>query len=68
MTTENKGTPDWITVPEFFKRHKGLVAKNFVYEAVKDGRIPGLRLSRKKILIKADSFDILFDSSQTNPA
>ena len=68
MTTENKGTPEWITVPEFLKRPKGLVAKNFGYEAVKDGRIPGLRLSRKKILIKADSFDILFDSSQINPA
>jgi len=66
MTLENKATPDWITVPEFLKRHKGLVAKNFVYEAVRDGRIPGLRLSPKKILIRADSFDLLFQQTQTD--
>ena len=64
MTSENKTNPNWITVPEFLKRHKGLVAKNFVYEAVRDGRIPGLRLSPKKILIRADSFDLLFQQTQ----
>ena len=68
MTLENRATPEWITVPEFLKRHKGLVAKNFVYEAVRDGRIPGLRLSPKKILIRADSFDLLFQQTQTDPS
>ena len=67
MTSENRATPEWITVPEFLKRHKGLVAKNFLYEAVKDGRIPGLRLSPKKILIRADSFNLLFEQTQTTP-
>ena len=68
MTSENRIIPEWITVPEFLKRHKGLVAKNFVYEAVRDGRIPGLRLSPKKILIRADSFDLLFKKTLTDPA
>ena len=68
MTSHNKAAPEWITVPEFLRRHQGLVAKNFVYEAVKDGRIPGLRLSPKKILIRADSFDLLFEQTQANPA
>ena len=65
MTSEKRAAPEWITVPEFLKRHKGLVAKNFVYAAVNDGRIPGLRLSPKKILIRADSFDLLFEQTQT---
>ena len=65
MTSENKAAHEWITVPEFLKRHQGLVAKNFVYEAAKDGRIPALRLSPKKILIRSDSFDLLFEQAQT---
>ena len=68
MTSDNRATPEWITVPEFLRRHKGLVAKNFVYEAVRDGRTLGLRLSPKKILIRADSFDLLFKKTLTDPA
>lgn len=67
MTLENKAITQWITVPEFLRRNRGLVAKNFVYEAVKDGRIPALRLSSKKILIRTDSFDLLFEQTQTTP-
>lgn len=54
----------WKTVPQFLREHKGLVAKNLIYSAIRAGTIPSVRLGRK-ILIPADCLDRLLEQSQT---
>ena len=56
---------EWIPVPEFLRRNKGLVDKNLVYREIAAGRLPAIRIGPKKLLIRADAFDILFEQSQS---
>ena len=46
----------WLTVREFTERYG--VGKNLVYEAVRDSRLPSIRLGGK-ILIPSDAFERL---------
>ncbi len=47
---------EWLTVEQFRRRHN--LGKNLVYEAVRDNRLPGLKLGGK-ILIPSDALDQL---------
>ena len=55
---------EWIPVPEFLRRNKGRVDKNLVYREIAAGRLPAIRIGPKKILIRADAFDVLFEQGQ----
>ena len=56
---------EWIPVPEFLRRNKGRVDKNLVYREIAAGRLPAIRIGPKKILIRADAFDVLFEQGQS---
>ena len=47
------GEAEWMTVKEFLVQHKGKLGRSFVYERLRDGSLPSVRLGRK-ILLRAD--------------
>ena len=51
-------TTDWLTVAEFVAKFNGRVSRNFVYERIREGAIPSVRIGRK-ILIPSDALDRL---------
>jgi excisionase family DNA binding protein len=51
-------TLEWLTVAQFIARFQGAVSRNFVYDRIRDGTIPSVRLG-KKILIPVDALDRL---------
>jgi len=55
---------EWISVPEFLRRNKGLVDRNLIYREINSGKLPAIRIGPKKILIRADAFDVLFKQTQ----
>ena len=57
MTT----TPEreWLPVAEFRERNPHL-GKNLIYDAVRDGRLPSIRIGGK-ILIPSDALDQLLE-------
>ena len=61
----SNGTLDWLTVAQFIARFKGTVSRNFVYERIRDGTIPSVRLG-KKILIPVDALDRLLAESRAD--
>ena len=46
----------WVTVGEFLTLHKGRLGRSSLYDRIKDGSIPAIRLGRK-ILIPSDALD-----------
>jgi excisionase family DNA binding protein len=46
----------WMTVPKFLEAHKGLISKNTLYEWLREGRVPHLKVGRK-ILLPPDALD-----------
>ena len=50
---------DWLTVKDFAKRF-GL-GRAFVYQSVRNGGIPSIRL-RGKILVPSDALDLLLEN------
>ena len=55
---------EWLSVAEFRKRHPAL-GKNLIYDAVREGRIPAIRI-RGKILIPSDALDQMLSGSGTH--
>ena len=53
------------TVPRFLEENRGLVSKNLIYAAIKDGTIRSVRI-RKKILIPADCLQELLDKTPSS--
>ena len=53
-----------IPTPEFLRRNKGRVDKNLVYREISAGQLPAIRIGPKRILIRADAFDLLLERSQ----
>ncbi len=56
ITTER----DWLSVDQFYKRNKGKLGRNTIYDRVKDGSIPSVRVGRR-ILIPSDALDQMLD-------
>ncbi len=52
------GQTEWITVPEFIDQHRRRLGRSWVYERIRDGTIPSLRIGRK-ILVARDALDRL---------
>jgi excisionase family DNA binding protein len=57
-------TTDWLTVAEFVAKFNGRVSRNFVYERIREGSIPSVRIGRK-ILIPSDALDRLMATQGT---
>ena len=57
MTTEPASSREWLTVPEWRRRHPYL-GKNKVYKAVGDGTLKSIRIGGK-ILVASDALDVL---------
>ena len=57
-------TTDWLTVAEFVAKFDGRVSRNFVYERIREGAIPSVRIGRK-ILIPSDALDRLMTAQGT---
>ncbi|MCH8280927.1 MAG: hypothetical protein J4O03_09075 [Chloroflexi bacterium] len=55
---------EWITVPEFLRRNKGRIDKNLVYREIAAGNLRAIRIGPKKLLIRSDAFDLLFERIQ----
>ena len=53
---ESMGTSSRFVTPKQFMADKGL-PRNTVYEGIKDGTIPSIRISKRKILIPIDAFE-----------
>ena len=58
------GSTDWLTVAEFVAKFSGRVSRNFVYERIREGSIPSVRIGRK-ILIPSDALDRLMTAQGT---
>ena len=61
MSDMLSNTTDWLTVAEFVAKFNGRVSRNFVYERIREGSIPSVRIGRK-ILIPSDALDRLMTS------
>lgn len=55
---------EWVSVKEFLERHRGLIGRNSVYDRVKDGTLPAVKLGRR-ILIPGDALERLLASAET---
>ena len=64
MSDMLSGTTDWLTVAEFVAKFDGRVSRNFVYERIREGAIPSVRIGRK-ILIPSDALDRLMTAQGT---
>ena len=51
----------WLTVPEFLKANPQAGSRAWVYEQIKLGNIPTLRLGRKKLLIRTDVLELMYE-------
>ena len=58
MTMETER--EWLTVAQFRERNPQL-GKNLIYDAVRDGRLPSIKLGGK-ILIPSDALDQLLEA------
>ena len=47
---------EWLTVAQFLDKHRGLIGRSALYDWLREGRVPHLRISRK-ILIPSDALD-----------
>jgi excisionase family DNA binding protein len=55
---------EWLSVKDFLGRHKGRIGRNSVYDRVKDGTLPSVKLGRR-ILIPGDALErLLAEGSQ----
>lgn len=57
MTISSYESREWLSVPEWRKRHPQ-IGKNKVYDSIRDGTLKSLKLGGK-ILIASDALDIL---------
>ena len=57
----NKPHTKWETPKEFLARHEGRFGRTKLYDWIRSGVIPSVRLSSKKILVPADALDRLLD-------
>ena len=64
MSDMLSSTTDWLTVAEFVAKLNGRVSRNFVYERIREGAIPSVRIGRK-ILIPSDALDRLMTAQGT---
>ena len=64
MSDTLSNTTDWLTVAEFVAKFNGRVSRNFVYERIREGSIPSVRIGRK-ILIPSDALDRLMTAQGT---
>ena len=64
MSDMLSSTTDWLTVAEFVAKFDGRVSRNFVYERIREGAIPSVRIGRK-ILIPSDALDRLMTAQDT---
>ena len=64
MSDMLSNTTDWLTVAEFVAKFNGRVIRNFVYERIREGSIPSVRIGRK-ILIPSDALDRLMTAQGT---
>jgi len=64
MSDMLSNTTDWLTVAEFVAKFNGRVSRNFVYERIREGSIPSVRIGRK-ILIPSDALDRLMTAQGT---
>ncbi len=51
---------EWLSVQEFMARHPGLIGRSAVYERIREGVLPSIRIG-KKILVPSDAFDTLLE-------
>jgi len=51
---------EWLTVNQFYKRHKGKLGRNTIYDRVRDGSMPSIRVGNR-ILIPSDALDQMLD-------
>jgi len=63
MIIEPSSKREWLSVPEWRKRHPQ-IGKNKVYESVRNGTLLSLRLG-SKILVASDALEVL--SSTVKP-
>ena len=58
---DNPSGTEWLTPRQFLQRHSS-VHRSWLYEHLRDGSLPHIRLGRK-ILLPADAWDRLLTSA-----
>ena len=56
----NIANREWLTVDKFYQLNKGRLGRNTIYEGIRDGSIPSIRVGRR-ILIPSDALDQMLD-------
>ena len=51
---------DWMTVNQFYKKYKGKLGRNVIYEGIRNRSIPSIRVGRR-ILIPSDALDRMLE-------
>ena len=47
----------WVTPAKFLKVNKGVIGRNLLYDMMRAGEIPHIRIGPKKILMPLDALD-----------
>ena len=51
----------WLPVPEFLMANPQAGSRAWIYEQIKLGNIPTLRLGQKKLLIRTDVLELMYE-------
>jgi len=65
----NASARQWLTVKEFLKVGNGSFGRSWLYQSLRTGRLPHVRVGqsrRPKILIPSDALDSLLNAHRSN--
>ena len=51
----------WLPVPEFLMANPQAGSRAWIYEQIRSGNIPTLRLGQKKLLIRTDVLELMYE-------
>ena len=54
---------EWLSVVQFLARHQGRIGRSSIYERIREGSLPAIRIGRK-VLIPSDAFDSILEEQR----
>ncbi len=54
---------EWFSVAQFLVRHGGQIGRSAIYERIREGSLPSIRIGRK-VLIPSDAFDTILEEQR----
>ena len=62
MSSQELAKRKFVSVREFIEANH--LSRNTVYQGIRDGTIPSIRISKKKILVPIDALERILDSAK----